>query len=116
MDILLGLALSQHLNFGGTYNNIHPHLRLQENQFIAGAYYNSEERISPYVGIRYEFLENGLEIGIAGGYPALGSIVPYGRYTYDLNDSVRLFVTPGGEKINDEVNYGIVVGVELLAF
>jgi hypothetical protein len=116
MDILLGLALSQHLNMQGDYNSIHPHIRLEQNSFIGGAYYNSEERISPYIGLRYEFLDNGIELGVAGGYPALGTVVPYGRYTYDLNDSIRLFAAPGGEKVEGETKYGIVVGIELLAF
>ena len=116
MDILLGLALSQHLNFQNEYNNIHPHVRLEQDKFIAGAYYNSEDRISPYAGVRYEFLGNGIELGVAGGYPELGAIVPYGRYTYDLGDSLRLFAMPSGEKIENETNYGIVIGVELLAF
>ena len=116
MDILLGLALSQHLNFQNDYNEIHPHIRIQEERFIGGAYYNSEEHISPYLGLRYELLEHGVELGIAGGYPALGVVVPYGRYTYDLNESIRLFAMPGGEVVDDETHYGVVVGVELLAF
>ena len=116
MDILLGLALSQHLNFNNDYNQIHPHLRLAQDNFIAGGYYNSENRISPYVGLRYEYLNNGVELGIAGGYPELGVVVPYGRYTYDVNDNLRLFAMPGGEKVDEEMHYGIVIGVELLAF
>jgi len=116
MDILLGLALSQHLNFQNDYNEIHPHIRLQEENFIAGAYYNSEERISPYAGIRLDYESHGVELGIAGGYPAIGTVVPYGRYTYDLNDNLRVFATPAGEKVDGEVVYGIVIGAELLAF
>lgn len=116
MDILLSLALSQHLNFQNDYNQIHPNIRIQEQQFIAGAYYNSEERISPYLGLRYDFLGHGVELGIAGGYPALGEVVPYGRYTYDLTQNLRLFAMPGGEVVEDETHYGLVVGIELLAF
>jgi hypothetical protein len=116
MDILLGIALSQHLNMQGDYNQIHPHIRLQEERFIAGAYYNSEERVSPYAGLRYDFLEHGIELGVVGGYPALGTVLPYARYTYDLNDNVRLFITPGGEVIDNKTEYGVVVGIELLAF
>lgn len=115
MDIILGLALSAHLGLEGNYNPVHPHIRLQNDLFIGGAYYNSEERISPYAGIRLELEDYGMELGAAGGYPALG-VVPYIRYTYDINDSLRLFVSPGGEKVDNEINYGIVVGAELLAF
>lgn len=116
MDILLGLALSQHLNFHHDYNAIHPHIRLQNDLFIGGAYYNSVERISPYAGMRLELEDHGIELGIVGGYPALGTVIPYARYTYDINDNLRLFATPGGEVVNNETHYGIVLGVELLAF
>ena len=116
MDILLGIAVSQHLNFHYDYNEIHPHIRLQQDFFIAGAYYNSEERISPYAGIRLELEDHGIELGAVEGYPKLGGTVPYVRYTYDLNDSLHLFATPSGERVNGEINYGLVVGVEMLAF
>ena len=116
LDILLGIALSQHLNLQNNYNEIHPHIRLQHEQYIAGAYYNSEDRVSPYAGARFEFDSHGVELGIVGGYPALGEVVPYVRYTYDLNDNLNLFVAPAGEKVDGEINYGAVVGVEILAF
>lgn len=116
MDILLGLALSQHLNFQNDYNEIHPHIRLQQDLFIGGAYYNSVENVSPYAGIRLELENNGVELGIAGGYPAIGTVVPYARYTYDVNDNLRVFAAPAGERVDGEVNIGIVVGAELLAF
>ena len=116
MDILLGLALSKHINFQNDYNEIHPHIRFQENFFIGGAYYNSVENISPYAGFRFEHNGLGLELGVAGGYPAFGIAVPYARGTYDLNDNIILFVAPSGEVDGNTTNIGIVAGVELLAF
>lgn len=116
MDILLGLAVSQHLNFQHDYNEIHPHIRLEHDGYIAGAYYNSVEEISPYAGYRFELGNNGLELGAVGGYPNLGGTVPYVRYTYDLNNSIVLFASPSGEKVDGEINYGVVIGAELLAF
>ena len=116
MDILLGMALSQHLGFQQEYNFVHPHIRLQDGFFIGGAYYNSEENISPYAGIRLELEDHGVELGVVGGYDKLGGIVPYVRYTYDLNDNTQIFASPSGENIRGEINYGVVVGVELLAF
>ena len=113
MDILLGLALSQHLNLQNNYNEIHPHIRLQHEQYIAGAYYNSEDRVSPYAGARFEFDSHGVELGIVGGYPALGTVIPYARYTYDIGN-VRTFVTPAGEVVNGETTLGAVVGIEIL--
>jgi hypothetical protein len=116
MDILLGLAVSQHLNFQHDYNEIHPHIRLQQDSFIAGAYYNSEERISPYAGIRLELEDHGIELGAVGGYDALGTVIPYVRYTYDLNSNVLLFAAPSGERVDGEINYGVVLGAEVLKF
>jgi len=116
MDILLGLALSQHLNFQRNYNEIHPHIRLHHDGYIAGAYYNSEKEISPYAGYRLEHNDLGLELGAVGGYNNLGPVIPYVRFTYDINDNVVLFTSPSGENIDGEINYGIVAGVELLAF
>jgi len=116
MDILLGLALSHHVNFQQDYNEIHPLLGLQYNNFIAGAYYNSEENVSAYAGYRFEHDEVGIELGAVNGYPKLGGTIPYVRFTYDVKDNVRLFAAPSGEKINGEVNYGVVAGVELFAF
>ena len=39
------LALSLHMGLEGDYNNIHPHVRCDINNTIAGAYYNSEENV-----------------------------------------------------------------------
>ena len=116
MDLLLGIALSQHIGYQLEYNQIHPHIRLAYDGYIAGAYYNSEKEISPYAGYRLEYNDAGLELGAVGGYPKLGGVIPYVRYTYDINDNVIFFVSPSGEKVNGEINYGIVAGIELLAF
>ena len=63
MEVLTSIALSLHLGFAGDYNAFHPHVRLQEQQYIAGVYYNSEYTISPYVGYRFEHDDIGLELG-----------------------------------------------------
>ena len=102
MEILTSLALSLHLGMEGDYNAIHPHIRLQEQQYIAGLYLNSERTISPYVGYRFEHNEVGLELGIVGNY-SNSPVMPYVRATYK-----QFFVTPGVEKDN----IGIVIGVE----
>ena len=46
------LAVSTHLGLEGDYNNIHPHARCTIDNWIAGAYHNSEENVSYYVGKR----------------------------------------------------------------
>ena len=116
MNILLGLAVSQHLNFQQDYNEIHPHIRLEHDGYIAGAYYNSERETSLYAGYRFEHNSLGLELGAVGGYNNLGPVIPYVRFTYDINDNVVLFTSPAGERINNSLTVGIVTGVELLAF
>ena len=103
MEILTSIALSLHLGFEGDYNAIHPHIRLQEQQYIAGLYYNSESNISPYVGYRLEYNDFGLEYGAVGNY-SHADIAPYVRGTYK-----NFFVAPGIE--NDKV--GIVFGIDV---
>ena len=114
MDILLGIALSAHLGLEGDYNSIHPHVRVEQNQAIAGAYYNSENRVGIYGGYRFEPMDNvGLELGLVNGYPAIGGVVPYIRGTYDLGNT-RFFIAPGAEKRNEETTIGAVIGIEFL--
>ena len=113
MDILYGIALSMHLGMEGDYNSVHPHVRIQQDRFIAGAYYNSEERISPYAGIQYTFDNVFVEGGIAGGYPAFGTVIPYARVGYRLSDNTNIFVAPGGEVRHGEKIIGAVIGVEI---
>jgi hypothetical protein len=103
LEILTSIALSLHLGFEGDYNAIHPHIRLQEQQYIAGLYYNSESNISPYVGYRLEYNDFGLEYGAVGNY-SHADIAPYVRGTYK-----NFFVAPGIE--NDKV--GIVFGIDI---
>jgi len=102
MDIALSIALSLHLGFEGDYNRFHPHLRLQEQHYIAGAYYNSESKISPYIGGRFEYYDFGLELGLVGNYSD-ADVAPYARGTYK-----QFFVAPGVEGNN----VGIIFGVE----
>ena len=52
MDLIWALAVSTHLGLAGDYNEVHPHVRFIEDGAIAGAYYNSVERISFYTGYR----------------------------------------------------------------
>jgi hypothetical protein len=113
MDLIWAIAVSSHLGMEGNYNSIHPHVRFVQNGAIAGAYYNSEERISFYGGYRLEPSEKtGIEFAIATGYEEFGAIAPYARGTYDMGKA-RFFVAPGFEKNNNETNIGVVLGIEL---
>jgi len=66
-------------------------------------YYNSESRISTYIGKRFEYDDFGLELGAVTGYSD-AKIAPYGRATYR-----NFFVAPGLE----DGTVGIVVGTEI---
>jgi hypothetical protein len=101
--LTLSLALSIHHGFEGDYNGIHPHLRYNNENYIAGIYYNSERNISPYLGKRFEYNDFGVELGAVGNYSD-ADIAPYARGTYKY-----FFVAPGVE--GDKV--GIVFGLDI---
>ena len=105
--LTLSLALSSHIGMVGEYNEFHPHIRYQDNQFISGAYYNSLNKISLYVGIRQEINNSGIEFATTTGYDDLLS--PYIRATHDISKRTRFFIT-GTE---ENKNVGPVNGVEL---
>jgi len=111
-QFIWALAFSSHLGMEGDYNNIHPHVRFIEDGAIAGAYYNSVDRLSLYAGTRLESGNAGLELSLVTGYPAFGEIAPHVRTTYDFTDNVRVFAAPSWEDKGDELGVGIVAGVE----
>lgn len=111
-QIVWALALSTHVGLEGEYNEVHPHVRFIEDGAIAGAYYNSMERISLYAGHRIESGAAGLELALVTGYNELDmTLAPYIRGTYDLG-SVRVFASPTAEVWNSETNVGVVFGIE----
>jgi len=100
------IALSLHVGLENNYNNIHPHARCTIDNTISGAYYNSEERVSFYVGKKIPDIDKGwdLEIGLVTGYSG-ADVVPLVRY---INDG--WFISPSYETTG---NIGIVFGYEL---
>ena len=94
------LAVSTHLGLDNNYNNVHPHARCTIDNWIAGAYYNSERNMSYYVGRKI----SNFEIGLVSGYNS-HDVLPMLRY---INDG--WFVAPAYEKSG---NYGITIGYEL---
>ena len=113
-QFIWALAFSSHLGMEADYNNIHPHVRFIEEGAIAGAYYNSVDRLSVYTGYRMDFNDFGIELAAVTGYPAFGDIAPYVRGTYDFTDNVRVFAAPSYEDKGDELGVGIVAGVEFM--
>ena len=95
----LMLALSMHVGLEGNYNSIHPHARCQKDALISGVYYNSEDNISAYVGLK----RNGFELGLVTGY-TYADVVPMLRYKKD-----KLFIAPAIEKGGKK---GLVIGIE----
>jgi len=104
----LFLAVSMHVGLEANYNNIHPHARCTVDNKIAGVYYNSEDRISTYVGREFELDEYWtLELGLVTGYKS-EDVLPMIRYK-----AGGLFISPAYEKHNGEENYGVVLGWEI---
>ena len=105
--LTISLGVSIHTGFDGEYNNFHPHIRYDYEQFIAGAYYNSVESTSVYGGYRYENGNFGLEFAAVTGYNH--SVTPYIRGTYDIN-KLRLYAAPALES----EDLGVVLGIEII--
>ena len=104
----LFLALSMHIGLEGDYNNVHPHARCTVDNSIAGVYYNSEDRISAYVGKEFELDEYWkLELGLVTGYKS-EDILPMIRYKVGT-----WFISPAYERHDNKENYGIVLGWEI---
>ena len=95
----LFFAISLHVGLEENYNSFHPHARCEKDNLISGVFYNSEDRISTYVGLQHE----GFELGLVTGY-TYGNIIPMMRYKKD-----KWFIAPAIEK-ND--NKGLVLGLE----
>ena len=102
--IEFALALSLHIGLEGDYNGIHPHIRYNNQDYIAGAYYNSMNRVSFYAGKRWEHNQFGFELGAVTGYDEIMPVAPYARATYN-----NLFIAPAPE---NGKNTGVVIGYE----
>ena len=107
MCISLLLAASIHLGLDADYQNVHPHVQCEVehsllNSTIIGAYYNSESKISTYVGQKF----GRVEVGLVTGYSSY-SLLPFARVKYR-----NWYITPAYEKDN----WGIVLGWETKIF
>ena len=105
MDIFKGIALSMHMGLSDSYNSVHPHIGIEQDGFIAGAYYNSEYKISTYAGYKFDLGYNStVELGAVTGYSS-GDILPMLKYNYK-----QFFISPAYEPLTD--NVGAVVGID----
>lgn len=105
MELIFGIALSLHIGLKEKYNEIHPFVQWQYERIIAGAYYNSLEKTSLYLGYSLEISDDvELDLGITSGYREdPEKLLPMARLKYD-----NWFVMPAAE----ENNAGVVVGYE----
>lgn len=103
---MLCLALSLHL-LEGDWNAVHPCVRIEREGWVAGAFVNSERRLSLSVSREWQgglwFAEAGLVTGYSGA-----RVVPMVRAGYDLGHA-RVFASPA-VTVNRDV--GLVLGVE----
>ena len=109
-NLVYGIALSIHLGLAGNYNEVHPYARYTlDNNIIAGAYYNSEEKISAYIGYEIELSERiSVDFGVVSGYSS-ANILPMSRVTIDDT----FFIAPTIEYDNKEVDkFGVVIGIQ----
>tara|TARA_B100001057_G_C22693381_1_gene888700 strand:- start:161 stop:496 length:336 start_codon:yes stop_codon:yes gene_type:complete len=104
----LFLALSMHVGLEADYNSIHPHARCTVDNSIAGVFYNSEDRVSAYVGKKFELDQYwDIELGLVTGYKS-ADVIPMIRYK-----AGSLFISPAYEKHKGQENYGLVIGWEI---
>ena len=103
MDLYYGIALSLHLGLSGEYNYVHPHIGINYNDFIAGAYYNSENDLSLYAGYNFDISErSSFELGVVSGYSGR-EFLPMIKFNYG-----NIFTSP----TLDEGEAGIVTGID----
>ena len=115
MNFLYGLALTAHLGLSADYNSLHPHIRvLHHNGAISGVYLNSEDRLSTYVGMKFDHNDTFIEVGIVSGYTAVGRPVLYGRAGRYLNNASTVFIAPAVEVIDSDVTKGLVLCIEFM--
>ena len=110
MSITAGIALSLHIGLAGDYNEIHPYVRYESNDYVIGAYYNSEGRISNYIGYNYDMTDRtSIDIGIVSGYTSY-DIIPMVRLIQDET----FFISPAIEYTDnyDVSRIGFVIGIQ----
>lgn len=102
----LYLAFTLHLATPNSYNEVHPHIRYEEDRFITGLYLNSVSKPSAYAGVR---IGNRVwtEVGLVTGYP-MATVVPLMRSGVDVTPRASAFAAP----LYDDDGAGVLVGIE----
>ena len=97
------MAVSIHIGYLGNYYSLHPDLRCTTQNIIAGAYYNSGQRVSVYAGRKVAMGDGFLEIGLSSGYG--DEAIPMLRYRKG-----NIFVVPAYQDSKKEKVYGLLIG------
>jgi hypothetical protein len=112
-ELAFALAMTAHLGLVGDYNSVHPSARCDfDNGVTVGAYYNSERRVSAFLGYRWEGQRFWAEAGLVTGYSD-APVVPFGRVGVKINDRVSVFVAPAYEVWDGHEHIGAVIGTEV---
>jgi len=93
MNLVYSFAMAFTLHSSpADYNFIHPHFRVESDGVIMGAYYNSVDRVSFYLGKRIQPNKAYIEFGAVTGYAY--AVVPMILAGYQFNDTVSVFFSP----------------------
>ena len=91
----------------GEYNQVHYARYTYDSNFIVGAYYNSEERVSGYIGYEIDITHKvSIELGVVSGY--LIRDLSMGRITYDDT----LFIAAIEYDSDNADTVGVVIGIQ----
>jgi hypothetical protein len=110
MSITTGIALSLHLGLANDYNGFHPYIRYENQDFIAGVYYNSEDSIGVFAGVNTQLTNRiSVDLGLVSGYSG-EKLMPMLRF---VDDKTGIFITPGVEVNDGDLdNVGLVIGIQ----
>ena len=113
MEIFFSLAFSMHLNLSSNFNEVHPHIRIENNNNIFGLYQNSNDDLAVYsgwkIGEKY-YVDLGVTFweSVKGGW-----IHPWFRGGYKINDHINIFTSPVvSYDENNQSEVGGLIGIE----
>lgn len=108
------LALSIH-STSTDFNQVHPHIRLNYDNWVTGVFYNSEDRLGIYAGREFESNKWFLDAGLVYGYKMIDfPVVPMVRGGYKIKDNVKLFAAPYYDGFVEKP--GVLGGIEFRFF
>lgn len=105
---ILLLAASLHVGAQQEYNEIHPALGVECNEWSAGYFVNSEDGDSLWAAKRFERNKLFGELGLAIGYRD-NPVIPFARIGYDLG-FIEVSAMPSIEGANTPI---VVLMVQL---